>query len=243
MTRIEIEKPVPKAGDLNGRPHGEQRWWRRPWIVPLAIVVAAFLVYQTSPFARAGLDETKAPIPPHDGFSLYYPLLLTHIIMGSVTMVTVVLQLWPRLRRRRPAVHRWAGRIYVVATLVTGVAGLVIVRFAPVTGQIGVTMATVLWLVTTIVAYIAAVRGKWVLHRRFMLYSFALVMNNVWGPVIVNIGIANHVQLPYLIEAARWFGWVVNLMLVQWWLYRTAGRPLDVPPDPKTRARRTVVVS
>ena len=36
-------------------------------------------------------------------------------------------------------------------------------------------------------------------------------------------------QIASLLEAARWVGWVANLMLVQWWLYHTEGRHLGQP--------------
>ncbi|HEX4812616.1 MAG TPA: DUF2306 domain-containing protein [Nonomuraea sp.] len=229
MSQTEIPAKTPLADDLVVPERPGPRWWRRPWIIPLALVVAGFLYYQVGPFARAGANESLAPIPPHDGFPPYYPLLWGHIVFGTVAMVTVVLQVWPRLRVRRPAVHRWSGRVYVVSALVCGVIGLILVRFAPPVGQIGVSMATTLWLATTITGYVLVRRGNYALHRRFMLYSFAIVMNNVWGIVIVNVGLVNQVQILYLIEAARWVGWVGNLMLVQWWLYHTADRPIELP--------------
>jgi len=214
--------PVP----YDGRP---TTWWRRPWIIPLALVVLGFLYYNISPFRD--LDPATAPTPPHDGFPLYYPLLLAHMGFGTVTMVTVVLQLWPWLRRNHPRVHRISGRFYVVAALISGVAALSIVRFAPPVGQIGVSMATLLWMFTTSMGFIRARQGRYAEHRRWMLYSFALVMNNVWGNLIVRGGLAlpEPVGFLYLVEAARWVGWVVNLMLVQWWIYRTDRRPLPQP--------------
>jgi uncharacterized membrane protein YozB (DUF420 family) len=204
-------------------------WWRRPWMIPLALVVAGYLVYQVSPFA--GLDERTAPTPPHDGFPAYYPILMVHILCGILAMVTVCLQVWPWLRAHHPAVHRGSGRVYVVAALIGGVTGLVLVRFAPPVGQIGVALATLTWLVTTLTGFVMARRRKYALHRRFMLYSFAVVMNNVWGVIIVYTGmhVSAEIDFNYLIEAARWVGWVGNLMLVQWWLYRTARRPAPKP--------------
>src|SRR5690606_128977 len=232
MSQTEIPTKAPVAARIETR-QGPS-WWRRPWIIPLALVVAGFLVFQLTPFARAGLDESLAPIPPHDGFPMYYPLLWAHMIFGTAAMVTVVLQVWPAMRIRRPAVHRWSGRIYVVSALVSGVIGLVLVRFAPPVGQIGVVSATVLWIATTAAGYVLVRRGRYALHRRFMLYSFALVMNNVWGVIIVNVGLINQVDILYLIEAARWLGWVGNLMLVRGWLSHPAGRGLRLP----SRARR-----
>lgn len=229
MTQTDIVAPIGRAGDPS-RPGptgtAAPRWWRRPWIVPLVVVVVVFIVVQMMPFARAGLDETAAPIPSHDGFPLYYPLLLIHIVLGTVAMLTVVLQVWPWVRLNHPAVHRASGRTYVVAALFTGVIGLVLAPFAPTTGKVGVVGATLAWLIATAIGFRMARKRRWVLHRRFMLYSFAIVMNNLWGVAIVGIGLPLQVELAYLIESARWAGWVVNLALVQWWLYHTAERPI-----------------
>ncbi|MEU8266675.1 DUF2306 domain-containing protein [Sphaerisporangium sp. NPDC049002] len=230
--------PALPAGEPEGRPRPpaaasptRPTWWRRPWIIPLLLVVVAFLFYQVSPY----VPERTAPTPPHDGFPMYYPLLVVHMVAGTLAIVTAVFQVWPWLRKRHPAFHRVAGRVYVVSAVVGGVVGLIIVRFAPQVGQIGVAMATILWIGTTVAAYVFARKRRYDLHRRFMLYSFALVMNNIWGVLIVNVGmsLALDIGFTYYLEAARWIGWTVNLMLVQWWLYHTAGRPLDVPSPKK----------
>ncbi len=199
-------------------------------MIPLWLITAAFLYFQINPFV--GVPESQAPIPEHDGFPAYYPLLITHMALGTVAMLTVCLQVWPWLRRRHPVLHRVSGRIYVVACVITGICGLIIVPFAPVVGQVGVTMVTILWVVFTLIAFRAVRRRRYVQHRRFMLYSFALVMNNVWGLAIVNVALALGFtgDFAYLMEASRWVGWVVNLMAVQWWLYYTARRSASAVP-------------
>jgi uncharacterized membrane protein len=215
---------VERTGGPAGRPD-RPVWWRRPWIVPLALVVLAFLVYQLSPFRE--LDEQTAPIPPHDGFPLYFPILLGHMFFGTITMITVVLQLWPRLRIEHPRVHRISGRVYVVSAVIAGCAGLVIVPFAPVVGQIGVSLATITWIAVTVAGFVRARQGHFDRHRRLMLYSFAIVMNNVWGVILGRIGFSmiDVIDVNYIAEGVRWLGWIGNLMLVQWWIYRTEDRP------------------
>ncbi|WNV84555.1 DUF2306 domain-containing protein [Umezawaea sp. Da 62-37] len=213
-----------RTGDPVDRPT-RVVWWRRPWIVPLALVVLAFLVYQLSPFRE--LEDAKAPLPPHDGFPAYFPILLAHMFFGTITMVTVVLQLWPWLRLNHPRVHRISGRFYVVSAVIAGCAGLVLVPFAPVVGQIGVSLATVTWIAVTVMGLIRARQGHFDRHRRLMLYSFAIVMNNVWGVILGRIGFSmiEFIDFNYIAEGVRWLGWIGNLMLVQWWIYRTENRP------------------
>jgi Predicted membrane protein (DUF2306) len=206
----------------------EQRpkWYRRPWVIPLALVVLGFLLYQLSPFRE--LNEATAPLPPHEGYARYWPSLLAHMFFGTIAMITVVLQLWPKLRRDHPKVHRISGRFYIVSTLISGALALSILNFAPPVGRIGIGFATLTWMAVTVMAFIRVRQGRYAAHRRLMLYSFAIVMNNVWGVIIVKSGlefISDPSQMVYLLEAARWCGWVVNLMLVQWWLNRTEKRP------------------
>jgi uncharacterized membrane protein YozB (DUF420 family) len=219
-------QPPPSA---QAAPPAAKPFWRRPWIIPLWAVTAAFLWLQTGPFV--GTPEAEAPIPPHEGFAAYYPLLITHISLGTVAMIACCLQVWPWIRQRHPKVHRISGRIYVPVTVVSGVCAIIIIPFAPPVGQIGGFMSTTLWIITTLVGFWAVRRRKFALHRRFMLYSFALVMNNVWGLTMSKIifGFGIQIDFVYLGEAARWVGWTVNLMLVQWFLYRTMRRPVEGP--------------
>ena len=242
LTIDENRTPGPDQPEDSPRPAGVAQseatpFWRRPWIIPLFLVTGAFLYLQAVPFA--GTPEAEAPIPAHDGFAAYYPLLLTHIGLGTVAMVTACLQVWPWLRRNHAAVHRVSGRIYVLATVISAVCGLIILPFAPVVGQLGAFMSTTLWLITTLVGYWAVRTGRYALHRRFMLYSFALVMNNIWGRGAAEIifGFGIDMDFTYLGEGARWIGWVMDLILVQWFLYRTAGRPVEGPVRRLARVR------
>jgi uncharacterized membrane protein len=233
------QRTAPETPGTPGKPvsgAGKPTWWRRPWIIPLMAVIAGYLVYQLKPFI--GVDPSLAPVPPHPGFPAYYGVLVVHITCGPIAMVTVIFQIWPWFRRHHAKAHRVMGRIYVAAVVLTGLSGLTIVRFAPAVGQIGVVMVTLTLLATTIAGFVMARRGKYVEHRRLMLYSFALVTNNIWGVTIVEVllHLPITVQLSYLLEAARWIGWVLNLMLVQWWLYHTAGRALDLPLRTRRRA-------
>lgn len=229
MERVHIEDPDELPRQRTAAPQASKPFWSRPWIIPLWLVTLAFLYFQVEPFV--GTPEALAPVPPHGDFPAYYSLLITHIVFGTVSMLTVCLQVWPWLRRQYPAVHRISGRIYVAACVICGICGLIIMPWAPPVGKVGVTMSTTLWVITTVVAFWAVRAGRFALHRRFMLYSFALVMNNVWGLAMAKIVIGFEIQMDftYLAESARWIGWVVNMMVVQWWLYHTERRPVEGP--------------
>ncbi|HEY6812093.1 MAG TPA: hypothetical protein VI074_05315 [Propionibacteriaceae bacterium] len=63
---------------------------RRPWVVPLGLLTVIFIGYAVPPYLS--LDPALAriqPMPPH---AAYYPLLVTHIFLGSVALLTACLQ-------------------------------------------------------------------------------------------------------------------------------------------------------
>lgn len=200
-------------------------FWRRPWILPLAVVVVLYVYLQSAQVV--GVPADQRPLPPHDDFPAYYPLLVVHMIGGTVAMFTMCLQLWPWLRQHHPRVHRVSGRLYVSGTIVSAVLGLIVVWWAPQPGKLGGVCMLLFWLVATVAAFRAIRRRNFVAHRRYMLYSFAVAANNLWAFFILMAIKALEIPLDmaYFAEGARWITWVGNLMLVQWWLYRTARRP------------------
>jgi len=154
-------------------------FWRRPWVLPLAIVVAIYLYLQIEPVI--GVPEEQLPLPAHDNFPLYYPLLITHMAAGTLAMITMCLQVWPWLRQNHPKVHRVSGRFYITGALIATAAGLTIVWWAYPVGKMGGLCMLLFWGATTIAAWRAARRKKFNVHRRFMLYSFAIAANNPWA--------------------------------------------------------------
>lgn len=89
-------------------------------VVPLALLTLIFIGYAVPPYLS--LDPAQARIQPMPPYASYYPLLVTHIFLGAVALLAACLQLWPWLRRSRPAIHRWSGRIYIGAALTASCA-------------------------------------------------------------------------------------------------------------------------
>lgn len=207
--------PEPRVG-------GARPFWRRPWILPLAAVTIWVVVHQATPY----LDEASAPLMPHDGFPAYWSLLMIHIFAAGVVMLTTIMGVWTALRVRWPAVHRWSGRVYMLFTALGGTAALIILPFGPTSGKLGAAVAVVGWMATSAAGWRAARQRRWVHHRRWMLYSFAFVMQNVAAAVFVKVAVLFVTEPTYLMEGTRWLSPAVVLAVVQWWLYRTADQPI-----------------
>lgn len=222
------------------------RWWRRPWIAPLAVVTAALLV--TALPRYVGLDPAKSLVPTDRG-PAFYPALVTHIFAGSVMLSAAVLQLWPWLRAHHPRVHRWSGRVYVVTALVTGVAALVTAQFpsAGVGQQVANTMMGVLFLTFTLLGYRAVRQRRFGDHREWMVRStalaFSIITNRFWAPVLIAIYVPGALTDPDIgfgapeiagaAVASAWVSWIVNLLFAEWWLRRR--------PKGRVRPRRVRV--
>jgi hypothetical protein len=217
-----VDRADPKPEPTPTPVRAAKPFWRRPWILPLAAVVLVYLYLQFKPIVTVPQDQLL--LPPHADFPPYFPLLITHMSGGTLAMLTMCLQLWPWLRVHHPKAHRVTGLVYIAGAVIGGSAGLVIVWWAPASGKLGGVCMLLFWVTVTISAYVAARRGNYVAHRRFMLYSFAVVANNFWAffsyLAIQKLGIV--INPVYFLEYERWIPWVGNLMLVQWWLYRTA---------------------
>jgi len=215
------------------------RWWRRPWIGPLLFLALAFVVVSVPRYLT--LDPQRSLVPQPDGFALHYPLLVAHVGFGSIAMLTCGVQVWPWFRRRYPATHRIIGRIYVCGgVLPAGVLGFTIGAVSPFGPMIRVSnvLLAVLWLTVTIAGIRVARQRRFAEHRRWMIRSFALTMsiisNRVWAVI------ATIVLMPYLDTTfagsellmrqtiaglAGWLGWVLPLLVAEWWLERDFSEP------------------
>src|ERR1700741_5095870 len=83
----------------------------------LASIVAAYAtVVLVVPGAGAPLVAERRAVWPWS--------LIAHLAGGAVAMAVGPWQFSTRLRQRALTVHRWSGRVYVVAVMVGGLGGL-----------------------------------------------------------------------------------------------------------------------
>ncbi|MEU1287210.1 DUF2306 domain-containing protein [Kitasatospora sp. NPDC005856] len=202
-------------------------WWQSPWAAALAALVVFNLLYAFPRYLTGDSHQARIPLDPD--FPAHYPVLVAHVVLGNISLVTVLLQVLPWIRRHHPAVHRMSGRLYIFAgALPSGLLALVLVPYssAP-SGKIGLAMMAVLWLATTLLGLRAALQRRFVDHRRWMVYSFALALGTTWGRLLAEAMLhipGFKIDIMVLLELANWAGWVFNLLVAHWWLERTAPR-------------------
>jgi hypothetical protein len=217
---------------------GPASWGRRGfWLLPIVAILGAYLIHQDPPYLSLNPANTRLELQ----YPAQYWLLAAHVAAGTVTLVTVVLQLWPWLRRTHPGIHRWSGRLFVFGGAVpTALLAIIMLPHSYPAGRIGAAVAAVLLAATALLGWLRAKQHRYAEHRRWMFYSFAIVWGfAVWGFAIGQAWVwwaPWQVSFDPVIEASRWVGWVINLAIAQWWLERTAGRPLDLPANVTARA-------
>jgi uncharacterized membrane protein len=153
----------------------------------------------------------------------YLPAFYTHIFLGGLALITGFSQFLPKLRRKRLGLHRALGKIYVIAVLLSGTAGLGIAYFA--TGgfvpALGFALLAILWLYTTANAYTSIRKMDISAHQKWMIRSYALcfaaVTLRIYLPVFT--GLLGMSFIPaYTIIA--WLCWMPNLAVAEWLIIR-----------------------
>ncbi|MBB4932265.1 uncharacterized membrane protein YozB (DUF420 family) [Lipingzhangella halophila] len=224
----------PPSSPPSPAPRRAPAWWRRPWMVPLFLLAAAFLAFSVPPYLT--LDPSLAKLEPPPGNALYYPLLVAHVLFGAVAMVTGCLQVWPWLRRQHRRVHRVSGRVYVFGgVLPAGITALYIgvhTPFGPSVLVSNVWMA-VLWLGCTALGWRAVRQRRMDDHRTWMVRSFALTMSIIMTRLLAAPALlilyprmdtmfgGSEEMLMYVSTSINtWLGWTLMLVVAEWFLRR-----------------------
>lgn len=178
-----------------------------------------------------GLYPIMVPFIPEDqgllssktadllGDPFWRTAFFTHIFLGGIALLSGMTQFSTRLRNRHLARHRLLGKIYVVACLTSGLAGLYIAQFA--TGgwiaRLGFTLLALFWIITTWTAWRRILLRDTDAHQRWMIRSYALtfaaVTLRLWIPLMTGVFSMDFIPAYQIIA---WLCWVPNLLVAEW---------------------------
>jgi len=158
------------------------------------------------------------------------PAFVLHTSFGGLALLLAPWQFVGRLRRRRPAIHRWVGRAYVACALVSGLAAYPVAlgTIAGPIASVGFALMATAWLGTTLVAWRAVRQHRYADHRRWMIRSFALALSAV--TLRIALLVPTQLQLDFMpvYRVTSWASWILNLLLAELWLRSIAASPAQL---------------
>jgi hypothetical protein len=106
-----------------------------------------------------------------------------HILMAAILTFGGMIQVWPQLRQKYRAFHRWNGRVFAIAALAASFGGLWLVwvrgsRLDLASG-LGVSLNGIVIIVCVVMAVIAARGRNFIAHERWAMRAF-LAVSGVW---------------------------------------------------------------
>jgi uncharacterized membrane protein len=134
---------------------------------------------------RGELDQWQKALPRGyvPGDTLGNWALSLHLLFAFMIILGGALQLLPFVRRAAPALHRWTGRLYLLATAVLSVSGLFMVWLRGTVGDlaqhIAISINALLILSCALLAWKAARARCFDRHQRWALRLFVSV-SGVW---------------------------------------------------------------
>ncbi len=145
-----------------------------------------------------------------------------HITFGGLALLSGWSQFSPKLRSRNLNLHRNLGKFYVITALIGGICGVYLGFFATggIIPAVGFICLGIIWLYTTLRAYIAIRKKDLSLHQGMMIYSyaacFAAVTLRIWLPLLTLA--FGEFLVAYKIVA--WLCWVPNMIFAYIWVQR-----------------------
>lgn len=149
-----------------------------------------------------------------------------HFAMGGVILLLGSIQLIGSVRDRFPTVHRWIGRVYIIASILAAIGGLVFIIFQGTIGglvmDIGFGLYGVLMFIAAIETYRHAAAKRMDRHRAWALRLYALAIGSwlyrmdygFWFSITGAAGHTKHFSGPFDIVMAFFF-YIPNLVVAE----------------------------
>ena len=175
-----------------------------------------------------GTDRAASLREVDDRFARHTAATLLHVVPGAAYMLLVPLQLSRRIRSRHPRVHRWNGRLLLVAGTVSALAGLFFGLGMPYVGigeAIVVALTGGLFLFASGRAFVAIRRKQVAVHREWMLRALSVALGisvvrivaGVYDTAFSPAGYAMRVIFVW----SLWTGWAISIGVAELWIRST----------------------
>lgn len=149
-----------------------------------------------------------------------------HFAMGAILLLLGPIQLMASVRSRWPTFHRWTGRVYIGAAMLTGVGGIGYILIRGTAGGTPMSVGFLLYgMLLTIAAaqtFRFAMRRDLVRHRAWAIRLFALAIGSwlyridytLWGLTLGKLGRTKTFDGWLDVIMAFWF-YIPNLLVAE----------------------------
>jgi hypothetical protein len=169
-------------------------------------------------------------------FAAHPAQTLLHVVPGGLFLGLAPLQFSSRLRTRHLRLHRWSGRLLLLAGLASALNGLYFGLLMPFAGPAeGAAIALFggLFLLALVRGFLAIRRHDQARHREWMIRAFAIalgistvrVLGAIFDLVLTPAGVAP--TSVFLLSV--WLGWLVTLGAAEMWIRRTRTGVIPAP--------------
>lgn len=179
------------------------------------------LIFVLTRYFMSGADHFLELTP--EALGKYFTMrwvLIAHITGGGGALILGPLQFWSRFRARYVKLHRWVGIGYLLAILVSAACAVILsfttayaVNWAyAFSAQVWVSV----WIISTVIAYRAALQKKFKLHQEWMTRSYivtlAFIISGLALKYLLKIGFGTFEDIS---PSLFWMGWSVPLFIYQ----------------------------
>lgn len=197
-------------------------------LIGIAIVIRRMLQFFAPAPATANFPDAAAL---DAGFARHRLLTMVHIIPGLLFVVLGPFQFVRTLRSRRPALHRWMGRVILASGMIIGSTALIMSPQMAI-GGINETAATMLFatvfLFALIKGFLSIRRGQVAVHREWMIRGFAVGLAVTTVRPIVGVFFATrsltHLTPHEFFGTAFWLGFTISFIAAEIWINYTRPR-------------------
>lgn len=154
----------------------------------------------------------------------YLFIFYVHVCTSIFTLLAGFTQFNSAILNTKPIVHRAMGKLYVIVVLFFAApSGLFIGLFANggLYSKIAFVILSILWFYYTLKGYLAIKNHQISAHKAFMLRSFAIAFSAItlrlWKVILVYLF---HPAPMDVYQIIAWLGWVPNLMLIEYFIFK-----------------------
>lgn len=147
---------------------------------------------------------------------IYIIAFYSHIFLGGLALLIGWIQFSKKWRTKRIEQHRFIGKVYLLAVLISSLAGLFISYHASggIGTKLGFALLAIAWLFTSTKAYTSIKNKKVILHQKWMIRSYALtfaaVTLRLYSPILQQF-----FEFGEAYAIVSWLCWVPNLLFAE----------------------------